>query len=265
MQASKRQIYLRPPVSYYGGKQSLLNEILPRVPLHTRYVEPFLGGGAVFWAKSPSTVEVINDHDGFVTSFYEVVKSDLSTLKAVIEARLFSRQAHDHALVIRQHQELFDPINRAWAFFYLANTSLYSQLDNSMRTPQNDKNVIHTFNRKVDALCDAHAERLKSVFVECREALYIIEKNDGPDTFFFVDPPYFQANMGHYAGYTFDDFQRLLSALSTIQGKFLLTCYPGQLVEDYAHRYGWVAFYKEMHLAAGGKGKRKIECMFMNY
>lgn len=42
------------PISYYGGKQSMLKHILPIIPNHTIYVEPFFGGGAVFWVKSSS-------------------------------------------------------------------------------------------------------------------------------------------------------------------------------------------------------------------
>ncbi|HEU0226617.1 MAG TPA: DNA adenine methylase [Arachidicoccus soli] len=50
---------MKTPISYYGGKQSMLKHILPLIPEHTVYVEPFFGGGAVFRAKEPKNVEVI--------------------------------------------------------------------------------------------------------------------------------------------------------------------------------------------------------------
>ena len=40
----KVKMYLRAPISYYGGKQSLLTRILPLIPQHDKYIEPFLGG-----------------------------------------------------------------------------------------------------------------------------------------------------------------------------------------------------------------------------
>ena len=69
MKALRRKI-LKTPITYYGGKQSMINEILGRIPEHRLYVEPFFGGGAVFFAKPPSKVEIINDVNSEVINFY---------------------------------------------------------------------------------------------------------------------------------------------------------------------------------------------------
>lgn len=37
----------RPPISYYGGKQIMAKHILPLIPPHRIYTEPFFGGGAI--------------------------------------------------------------------------------------------------------------------------------------------------------------------------------------------------------------------------
>ena len=42
---------LKTPISYYGGKQKMLKYLLPMIPKHNVYIEPFFGGGALFWAK----------------------------------------------------------------------------------------------------------------------------------------------------------------------------------------------------------------------
>jgi DNA adenine methylase len=61
---------LKTPVSYYGGKQQLATIILGLIPNHRLYCEHFLGGAAVFFAKEPSPVEVINDTNGQLINFY---------------------------------------------------------------------------------------------------------------------------------------------------------------------------------------------------
>ncbi|HRS68514.1 MAG TPA: DNA adenine methylase, partial [Paludibacteraceae bacterium] len=61
MEIKKEKVRLRTPLTYYGGKQQLLKEILTQVPKHELYCEPFCGGAAVFFGKEPAKVEVIND------------------------------------------------------------------------------------------------------------------------------------------------------------------------------------------------------------
>ena len=95
------------PISYYGGKQRLVNVILPMIPDHTLYAEPFCGGAAIFFAKQPSLVEVINDTNGEVVNFYEVLKTDFERLKARVEVSMHSRQMHSDASVIYNNPHLF--------------------------------------------------------------------------------------------------------------------------------------------------------------
>ena len=52
---------MRTPITYYGWKQRLAERILQMMPGHRIYCEPFFGGGAVFFAKPKSYLEVIND------------------------------------------------------------------------------------------------------------------------------------------------------------------------------------------------------------
>jgi DNA adenine methylase len=262
---AKVKMYLRAPISYYGGKQTLLTRILPLIPQHDKYIEPFLGGGAVFWTKEPSNIEIINDMDGFVANFYTVIKTQFSALKATIESIPISRKAHDEACIMRQYPDLFTDVQRAWSFFYMANTSMFSILENAMNVPSTDVKPIRSYNNKADRLTDIYADRLKTAFIESRDALHVISRHDSPTAFHFIDPPYFNANMGHYGGYTEADFTALLTLVSTVQGKFLLTCYPSDLMDNYATQFGWTVERIEMRLAAGAKGKRKTECLVRNY
>lgn len=45
---------MRTPISYYGGKQTMLKHILPLIPPHHIYTEAFCGGAAVLFAKRPA-------------------------------------------------------------------------------------------------------------------------------------------------------------------------------------------------------------------
>lgn len=90
---------IKTPISYYGGKQNLLTTILPLIPKHNTYVEPFVGGGAIFWSKPKSEVEIINDNNRELINFYEVVQSEFVELEKMIRISLHSRSLHNDATV----------------------------------------------------------------------------------------------------------------------------------------------------------------------
>jgi len=120
---------MRTPLSYYGGKQQLAARILGMIPEHQIYCEPFCGGAAIFFAKKPSKVEVINDTNGEVINFYEVLKRDFPAMEREIEISLHSRKQHRQARVVYENPDMFDRIKRAWAVWMLANGSYGCKLD----------------------------------------------------------------------------------------------------------------------------------------
>ena len=99
----KTKIEMKTPITYYGGKQKMLKYILPMMPAHQIYVEPFFGGGAVFFAKKPVKVEFINDHDGEVINFYKVLKEHFPDLKKLIDTTLHSEYQQKEAKNIYLH------------------------------------------------------------------------------------------------------------------------------------------------------------------
>ncbi|MDR2784214.1 MAG: DNA adenine methylase [Treponema sp.] len=120
---------MKTPISYYGGKQQLATIILGLIPEHRLYCEPFLGGAAVFFAKKPSEVEVVNDTNGELINFYRVVRREFPALKKEIDLSLYSRKQHRHAEVVYNNPELFGRVKRAWAVWMLANASYGRKLN----------------------------------------------------------------------------------------------------------------------------------------
>ena len=257
---------LKTPISYYGGKQSLISEILPLIPPHKIYVEPFLGGGAVFFAKEPSEVEVINDTNLELINFYKICKNRFHELQSLVRITLYSRSIHDDAHIIYNKPNLFDEVRRAWAVWVLANQSFNSDLNGSWSINNLRSIGAKKLTKKKEVFIEDLAIRLQNTQIECIDALYIISNRDKEETFFYVDPPYFNANMGHYDGYTIEDFERLLQKLSQIKGKFLLSSYPSKTLEIYTNNFNWYTKKIPKALTSPrGKNKRKIEVLTANY
>ncbi len=70
-------------IKWAGGKEQELKYILPLLPAFRRYYEPFVGGGAVFFAVE-ARMKFINDRSGELTRFYTMVaRQDAGFLRAL--------------------------------------------------------------------------------------------------------------------------------------------------------------------------------------
>lgn len=87
-----------------------------------------------------------------------------------------------------------------------------------------------------------YTDRLKMVQLENLDALDCIKKYDTEHTLFYIDPPYPNANQGHYKGYTQNDLDELIFLLKDIKGSFLLSCYHNEYIDVYAKEYDWEVF-----------------------
>lgn len=73
---------VRPFLKWAGGKKRLLPELLKRVPEgFDRYVEPFLGGGALFFALQPEKA-LLSDINAEIVNAFQVVRDDVEALIA---------------------------------------------------------------------------------------------------------------------------------------------------------------------------------------
>lgn len=208
---------LKTPITYYGGKQKLLTTILTKIPDHKLYCEPFVGGAAIFFGKQPSEIEVINDTNKELINFYRVCKEKFVDLQTMVRVTLHSRKAHQDANVIYANPHLFTDVQRAWAVWVLSAQSFSAMLDGSWGYDKSVGTTTLKIKNKRENFTEEIAARLQDVQIECADALYIIQSRDTEHTFFYCDPPYFNSDCGHYDGYTVDDFERLIKALSQNQ------------------------------------------------
>ncbi len=256
--------YLRTPISYYGGKQKMLRHILPLIPEHETYTEPFFGGGAVFWAKPPSKVEVINDNNAHVINFYRQLKGNFMPLKKLIDATIHSRDGYKQALIIYHAPFLFDELHRAWAFWVTTNMG-FSRMIGTWGYDRSGS-MERFIRRRKEGFSDIYSMRLDNVQIESNDALKVITSRDTINTFHYCDPPYVGSDQGHYGGYTQEHFDKLLETLANVKGKFLLSSYPNIALTQMIEKQHWYVKEVDMNLSASKTpGRRKTEILTANY
>lgn len=259
---------MKPPFAYYGGKQKLAREILALLPDHVLYCEPFVGGGAIFWAKEPSEIEVLNDTNRELINFYRVVQNDFVSLEKEVRISLHSRDVHRKAKVIYGNPDMFSEVKRAWAVWVMATQSFSAMLDGTFGFDVTQGRTSKVIANRRERFTEDYAIRLQGVTLECADALYIIKSRDAQTSLFYCDPPYFNSDCGHYDGYTKEDFEMLLKVLSGVKGKFLLSSYNSDLLAVFVAEFGWSQRRKEMDVSVNAKGKtgkRKVEVLTANF
>lgn len=93
------------------------------IPVHKIYCEPFLGGGAVFFAKPKSKIEVINDKRDDLINFYTCAQNNFNELQALIQGTLHSETMYRYAKDIWNGRTDADDIHKAWSIWMITNGS----------------------------------------------------------------------------------------------------------------------------------------------
>lgn len=264
---------MKTPITYYGGKQRLCNHILPMMPEHKMYCEPYFGGGAVFFQKVPSKVEVINDKDERLITFYRQVVDNFENLQAKVQQTLCAESEWLKARRIfygRGEHKAADvsDLDIAWSVWVMCNMS-YSASPNCGWKWDNKAATPRMLESKRQAFTQALKERLATVQISCRDAVTVIEQRDSADTFFYLDPPYVGCQQQHYKGFTNENLEELIITLSLIKGKFILSHFWNDKLREAIVKFGWkVKTIDQMMTVANNcrtKNRRKQELLIYNY
>lgn len=258
---------MKSPIIYYGGKTSMLPNILPIIPKHDIYTEVFFGGGAVYWAKQPAKNETINDRLDYVINFYTQLKTNFSQLSKLIQASLVSRSMHNKALLILRNGTMFSELDRAWAFWYCSNFSYGNKIGGGLKYSNEQSMVVpRVMESKKNDFTKNLVERIENTVIENKDALVVLDSRNHKDAFHFIDPPYPGADMGHYKGYTFSDLENLLNVCEKLKGKFILCNYQSELLDEYVLKNKWISTMHTFRNKGMRKNNReKFEHLVMNF
>lgn len=236
MSEARRQFFDTPPLHYTGGKWKVADWIIGQFPPHDIYVEPFCGGASVFFRKHASQVEVLNDLDGDIINFFDVLRDQTDVLLRAIERTPWARAEYERAV----GEPASDPLERARRFYVGCWQSFGGTLVNRsgwrhQRRAQQYTPLTQSWKRR-DGLLDA-AERLRDAQIDCRPAIDVIQHYDSKDTLFYIDPPYvlgarMSSGKRRYR-HEMDDSAHihLAEVLHEVRGMVVLSGYPSDLYD----------------------------------
>ncbi|MFA6605105.1 MAG: DNA adenine methylase [Patescibacteria group bacterium] len=224
-------------VRYLGAKWALADRLVALMPPHRVYVEVFGGSAAVLFKKPRSAVEVYNDLDRSVATFFRVLRDQPDELHRVLLLTPYSREEQELSMVAA-----VDDLEVARRFFvrcwqtrggYHGSTGGSAWQNNqSGWTSQ-----IQQYVKATDVLPN-FARRLRGVMVEHADYRQILDAYDSPETLFYVDPPYpFSARRGWGTSYpcdlrTDEEHADLLDRCLALRGAVMVSGYSHQVYDQ---------------------------------
>lgn len=190
-QALKQAIAVptKPILKWAGGKTQMLGDLLPKVPSsYGRYIEPFLGGGAMFFALQPEQA-VIADSNPELINLYRQVANHVDDV--ICQLKKYEN-TQEMFYAVRGQDWTMLPEAEAAARTIFLNKTCFNGL---YRVNKKGQFNVPFGRYKNPKICDeeglkAASAALKKAKIVCGDYLLVLEHYAQPGDFVFLDPPY---------------------------------------------------------------------------
>lgn len=254
----------KPILKWAGGKTQLLDDLLPHVPQkYGRYIEPFFGGGALFFALKPIH-SIIADSNPELINMYQRIAKDVD---GVITKLLTYENDEEMYYEVRAQDWTALPQTEAAARTLYLNHTCFNGLYRVNR-----KGEFNTpFGRyKNPKICDEDALRkastlLRSAVIVCGDYSEVLDRYAESGDFVFLDPPYVPvsqySDFKRYTKEQFDDndHRRLAQKVADLRDRgchVLLTNSNHPLVTELYGDYKMTVVQTKRHVSCNGKTRR---------
>lgn len=264
------------PFPWYGGKFYYAEWIIQHFCEHRVFIEPFGGAANILLNKAESEVEIFNDLDNRVVTFFGVIreKKKFDELIKLLNLTPYSRKEFEDAIKNDKHE---DPVKKAWRFFVMCRQSIgglgMSKLTTSswamsLRTRRSMAEPVSKYLSAIEGLQEI-AERFRSVAIENMDATKLIKKYDCEDGLIYCDPPYLPEtrhgeNANTYAHeMSFEDHEALLDTLIDCKAHIVISGYHSTLYDKQLR--GWRTDVVEGKAHMANSGQLRKEVLWMNW
>ena len=235
---------LKPIVKWSGGKKDELKQILPHLPeTCDTYLEPFIGGGAVYFHLNPDKA-VINDVHKELIDFYRAIKDGHSRdIYSFMEAHPNTEETYYQVRGKKPETSL----ENAQRFYYLRKTCFRGMLRYNKKGEFNIPFGRYKTYQFEELLNQEYEKLLKNTEIFNTGFEEIFANYNSPDNFMFLDPPYDCEFTDYgYCQFGRDKQEKLAECFKKtnirclmIIGKtdFISQLYAGYIVGEYDKKY----------------------------
>lgn len=180
------QFKVRPVLKYFGGKSFLARRIIELIPDSDVFVEAFAGGLSVLLNKCKYGLEIVGDINVELIHLYETVRDNSSVLLDRLKDIPYTEEVFKRALA---SGIIEDPVDRALNFLIKHRMSRSGMGTDFSKLAGDEEDAGFWETLPGDLKFTAH--RIQDVTFYNRPAMELIDEYDGPNTSFYLDPPYY--------------------------------------------------------------------------
>lgn len=266
------------PINWYGGKYYMAKNIIEIFPEHKMYVEGFGGAGHILFAKHPSEIEIYNDVNSDLTTFFSVVrdKNKAEELHIQLELTPYSREEFYKCSRDLRNKNDSD-IERVRKWYTALMQSFSGKFGSWCHTKSASRRgmsmPVSRWLGNIDDNMPKSVERLQTVQIENLGFEKLINKYDNENTLFYLDPPYIHETRTAKDVYEYEmsneQHSQLVQLLLKIKGKAILSGYDHEIYNTLVDN-GWKKvflgdFNKSCMKAEDGKKAKGQEFVWINF
>lgn len=183
------QVQAKPILKWAGGKTQMLGDLLPKVPAsYGRYIEPFFGGGAMFFALQPENAIIADSNPELINIYRQIADN----VEAIIKRLKQYENTSEMFYAVRSQEWTLLPKEEAAARTIFLNRTCFNGL---YRVNKQGKFNVPYGKYKNPKICDEEGLRAASVALKkaeilCGDYLLVLDHYAQPGDFVFLDPPY---------------------------------------------------------------------------
>lgn len=263
---------MKPLVKYRGGKSKEIPHLIKHIPQYNgRYIEPFFGGGALYFHLGPKRA-IINDINSKLISFYlgvkdnfEILKTELTEIEKIykinrkrLEERkrknLDKRVEDENEPLYYQVRDMFNELTEkkysdALLYFFI-NKTAYSGMIRYNAKGEFNVPYGRYANLNTSLVTKSHSKLLSNAEIYNLDYSEIF-KMATEDDFMFLDPPYDcvfsdYGNVEHKDGFNEENHIELANQYKQLKCKALMVIgrtplteklYGDMIVDEYGKSY----------------------------
>lgn len=254
----------KPILKWAGGKTQMLDELMPRVPkTYDRYIEPFFGGGALFFSLKPEKAIIADSNPELINMYLQVAHHVDDVIECLQKYENTSEMFYE---VRSLDWQTLSKAEAAARTIYL-NKTCFNGLYRVNRNGQFNTPFGKYKNPKI---CDIDTLRLASEALQkaeilCGDYILVLEHYAQPGDFVFLDPPYLpiseNSDFKRYTKEQFyeDDHVELAKMIGTLHERgcyVILTNSNHPLVHQLYDQYKIEVIQTKRHISCHGNTRK---------